>query len=456
MDLRFDHRYGEPSAAGEEWGCRSQARDLASQVWSCPYIAGFLMPLQPDPMPTVARILSRPSVARQSAVAAVLIALAGVLAGCGQGQPQQAAAPLPKVTVAKPTLRTIVDQDEYVGRFVAVDVVEVRARVSGYLDKVHFTDGQIVKQGDLLFTIDKRPFQNTLDQARANLDTAKSNVAFTQADLARGQQLLRDRTISEQIFEQRAQQARNAQAAVVANEAMVRQAELDLEFTDLRAPVTGRIGDRRVTPGNLVTGGTGGSTTLLATIVSIDPIRLEFTFDETSLLRYQRLATGGKGDVTGLGNTAVRLKLLDESDFAHYGRMDFIDNVIDRATGTIRGRAQFANADGLFTPGMFARVEVPGSAPYQALMIPDTAIQTEQVRKFVYVLDQDNVARQRFVTLGQLVDELRVIKDGLSAADRVVVNGLLRVRAGQKVTPDDQQASPQASVPLAKPTEKTD
>jgi membrane fusion protein, multidrug efflux system len=408
------------------------------------------MTLQPNLMPTVVRTLSRPSV-----LSAGLIALAGILAGCGEGQ-QQAAAPPPKVTVAKPALRTIVDQDEYVGRFVAVDVVEVRARVSGYLDKVHFTDGQIVKQGDLLFTIDKRPFKNTLDQARANLETAKSNVAFTQADLARGQQLLRDRTISEQIFEQRAQAARNAQSGVAANEAMVRQAELDLEFTELRAPVTGRIGDRRVTPGNLVTGGTGGSTTLLGNIVSIDPIRLEFTFDETSLLRYQRLATGGKSDVTGLGNTAVRLKLLDETDFSHYGRMDFIDNVIDRATGTIRGRAQFANADGLFTPGMFARVEVPGSSPYQALMIPDAAIGTEQVRKFVYVLDRDNVARQRFVTLGQVVDDLRVIKDGLSADDRVVVNGLMRVRVGQKVTPDGEQASPQASVPAAKPADKTD
>jgi RND family efflux transporter MFP subunit len=244
--------------------------------------------------------------------------------------------------------------------------------------------------------------------------------------------LLRDRTISEQIFEQRAQAARNAQSGVAANEAMVRQAELDLEFTELRAPVTGRIGDRRVTPGNLVTGGAGGSTTLLGNIVSIDPIRLEFTFDETSLLRYQRLATGGKSDVTGLGNTAVRLKLLDETDFSHYGRMDFIDNVIDRATGTIRGRAQFANADGLFTPGMFARVEVPGSSPYQALMIPDAAIGTEQVRKFVYVLDRDNVAQQRFVTLGQVVDDLRVIKDGLSADDRVVVNGLMRVRVDRR------------------------
>ena len=231
----------------------------------------------------------------------VLIGLVPLLVGCGEAQ-KQAAPPPPKVTVAKPVKRTIVDQDEYVGRFVAVYSVEVRARVSGYLDKVHFQDGQIVKQGDLLFTIDKRPFQNTLDQARANLELAKSNVVFAQSDLARGQQLLRDRTISEQIFEQRSQAARNAQAAVAANEAMVRQAELDLEFTELKAPITGRIGDRRVTPGNLVTGGTGGATTLLAIIVSTDPIRLEFTFDEASLLRYERLARDGNTDVTGRGS----------------------------------------------------------------------------------------------------------------------------------------------------------
>jgi RND family efflux transporter MFP subunit len=387
-------------------------------------------------------------------MAAVAIASASLLSGCGEAQ-KQAAPPPPKVTVAKPTKRTIVDQDEYVGRFVPVDVVEIRARVSGYLDKIYFTDGQIVKQGDLLFTIDNRPYQNTLDQARANLETAKSNLAFTQSDLARGQQLVRERTISEQIYEQRAQAFRNAQASVAANEAMVRQAQLDLEYTELRAPITGRIGDRRVTQGNLVTGGAGGNTSLLATIVSTDPIRFEFTFDEGALLRYQRLATG-RGEVAGLGGTQVRLKLLDETDFSHPGRVDFVDNVIDRASGTIRGRAQLSNADGLFTPGMFARVQVPASAPYQALMLPDVAVATEQARRFVYVIDQDNIARLRYVTLGQVVDDLRVIKDGLADGDRVVINGLMRVRQGQKVTPEEQPASPQASVPAAAPTNKTD
>jgi multidrug efflux system membrane fusion protein len=377
----------------------------------------------------------------------VLAGLAPFLAGCGEGPKPQAAPPPPKVTVVKPIKRVIVDHDEYVGRFTAIDTVEVRARVSGYLDKVHFQDGQLVRQGDLLFTIDKRPFQNTLDQARANLETARSNLTYTEADLTRGRQLMRDRTISEQVFEQRAQASRNAQAAVAANEALVRQAELDLEFTELRAAIAGRIGDRRVTPGNLVTGGTGGNTTLLATIVSTDPIRLEFTFDEASLLRYERLARDGQADVTGRGNAAVKLRLIDEQDFSHHGRMEFIDNVIDRSTGTIRGRAQFANSDGLFTPGMFARVQVPGSAPYEALLLPDTAIGTEQARKYVLVVGADEVVAQRYVTLGDIVDDLRVIKSGLAPDDRVIIRGLMQARAGAKVSPQEEGAAPQAGAP---------
>ena len=383
----------------------------------------------------------------RAAAAAAFIALAPILAGCGEGPKQQAAPPPPTVTVAKPVQRTIVDQDEYVGRFVAVDSVEVRARVSGYLDKVHFQDGQAVTQGDLLFTIDKRPFQNTLDNVRATLEIAKSNLAYTEADLARARQLVRDRTITEQIYEQRSQAFRNAQASVAANEAMVRQAELDLQFTELKAPIAGRIGDRRVTPGNLVTGGTGGNTTLLATIVSIDPIRFEFTFDEASLLRYERLARGGT-DVTGRTTSMpVRLKLIDEPDFAHNGRMDFVDNVVERATGTIRGRAQFANADGLFTPGMFARLQVPASAPYAALLVPDVAIGTEQARKYLLVVGADNTVSQKYVKLGDVVDGLRVIKEGVAGDDRVIVKGLMHARPGGKVTPEGQVAAPQASGP---------
>jgi RND family efflux transporter MFP subunit len=375
---------------------------------------------------------------------ALPLVFATLVAGCGQNQQQSGGPPPPAVTVAKPVKRTVFDYDEYVGRFTAINSVEVRARVSGYLDGLHFKDGQLVKQGDLLFTIDKRPFQNTLDQARANLVQAQSNVAFTESDYTRGQQLVRDKTITDQTFEQRAQAFRNAKASVSNNEAAVRQAELDLEFTELRAPVNGRIGDRRVSPGNLVTGGTGGNTTLLATIVSIDPIYFEFTFDEASYLRYERLARNGGQDVASRNaSVPVALKLIDENDFDHKGRMDFVDNVIDRATGTIRGRAVFENPNGVLTPGMFARVRVPGSSPYEGLLVPDAAIGTEQARRFVIVIDAQDTARIKYVTLGQLTsDNLRVIKDGIGPDDRIVVSGLMQARPGAKVRPEEQGAKP--------------
>jgi RND family efflux transporter MFP subunit len=374
------------------------------------------------------------------------LALLLLLAGCGQAPPTAGGGPPPPtVTVAKPIERGVVDQDEYVGRFVAIDSVEVRARVSGYLDQIHFHDGQTVKAGDPLFTIDKRPFQNTVAQARANLAQSKANLAYTAADLERAKQLVRG-TITEQMFDQRTQAFGAATASVAANEAALRQAELDLEFTELRAPVAGRIGDRRVSPGNLVTGGLAGNTSMLATIVSLDPIRFEFTFDEASYLRYERFSRAGK-EVTGReGGVIVGLKLLDEKDFVHRGTMDFVDNVIDKSSGTIRGRAVFANPDLVLTPGMFGRIRVPGSPTYQALLVPDAAIGSEQVRKFVLVVGTDNVTAAKYVTLGPVIDgNLRVVKDGLKADDRVITNGLMRVRPGQKVTPQEQAAAgPQA------------
>lgn len=386
-----------------------------------------------------------------------LLALAGLVASCGQGEQPQAMPPPPAVTVAKPVQRTVTDYDEYVGRFTAVDSVEVRARVSGYLDGVHFKDGQLVKQGDLLFTIDKRPFQYALDQARAALAQARSNVIFTKADLERGQQLLRDKTITDQTFEQRAQAARNAEAAAAGAEAAVRQAELDLQFTDLRAPINGRIGDRRVSPGNLVTGGTAGNTTLLATIVSTDPIYFEFTFDEASFLRYERMAKEGYDhDIASRGaGVDVMLKLIDEQDFVHKGRMDFVDNVIDRTTGTIRGRAVFRNANGLFTPGMFGRVRVPASPPHEALLVPDVAIGSEQARKYVLTLTKDNVVAPKYVVLGQLVGDLRVIKSGIGPDDTIIVNGMARVRPGMKVAPHEQKPASPPEARAASPA-KTD
>lgn len=386
---------------------------------------------------------------------AVAMVLTTLVASCGE-QKQAGGPPPPAVTVAQPVKRTVFDFDEYVGRFTAVNSVEVRARVSGYLDSVDFKDGQNVKQGDLLFTIDKRPFQNSVDQARATLSQARSNLAFAEADFQRGQQLVQDKTITSQVFEQRSQAFRNAQAAVAGAEAAVKQAELDLEFTELRAPVAGRIGDRRVSPGNLVTGGSGGTTTLLATIVSTDPIHFEFTFDEASYLRYERLARTGQEDVTSRNaGVEVALKLIDEKDYTHKGRMDFIDNVIDRATGTIRGRAVVSNPNGVFTPGMFARVRVPASSPYEGLLVPDVAIGSEQIRKYILVVDDTGTARQKYVTLGQLVGDLRVIKEGVAANDRVVVSGLARVRPGQKVTAQEQQPAPKPSAAI-NPANKTD
>jgi len=377
--------------------------------------------------------------------AALIVAIGLSVASCGDSQKQGAAPPPPQVTVAAPVKRQVTDFDEYVGRFIAVNSVEVRARVSGYLDGVHFKDGQLVKDGDLLFTIDKRSFENAAAQSRASLAAAQSNLAFTEADYTRGQQLVKEKTITDQTFEQRSQAFRNARAAVTGAEAALRTAELDLEFTELRAPIAGRIGDRRVTPGNLVTGGTGGNTTLLATIVSTDPIYFEFTFDEASYLRYERNAKTGKDVTSRDGRVNVGLKLIDEKTFVHEGRMDFIDNVIDRSTGTIRGRAQFANANAVFTPGMFGRVRVPASSPYEALLVPDTAIGSEQVRKYVLVVTGENKAVQKYVTLGQLVDgKLRVIKDGIGPDDKVIVNGIARVRAGQTVNP---QAEGQAGGP---------
>jgi multidrug efflux system membrane fusion protein len=369
------------------------------------------------------------------------IGLCLLLAACTESTKPPAAPPPPEVTVMQPKQSVLQDEDDYVGRFVAVTSIEVRARVSGSLETVHFRDGSQVKQGDLLFSIDRRPFQNALDQARATLTQALANRDFAEQDFARAQQLVRDKTITEQALDQRLQSLRNARASVEAGQALVKQAELDLQFTELRAPVDGRIGDRRVSPGNLVTGGNSGNTSLLATIITQDPIHFEFTLDESAYLRYKR-AFGTALDSTAAPDKAlpVTLKLIDESGFDHKGHIDFIDNVIDRSTGTLRARAVFANRDGLFTPGMFARIKLPASQPYTALLVPDEAIASEQVRKLVMTVNADNVVVPKYVELGALKGGLRVIRKGLNAEDRVIVNGLMRARPGLNVTPRDAGA----------------
>lgn len=385
----------------------------------------------------------------RTATLAVMAIAASALSACGDGKPTEAASaapPAPQVTVAKPVQKLVADHDEYVGRFIAVDYVEIRARVSGYLDKVAFADGQLVKKNDPLFTIDRRPFEAALDQAKAAHEQAAANLAFADSDLKRGENLVRGTSITQQTFDQRIQAKRVAEATLTAQAAAVVQADLNLEYTQLTAPISGRIGDRRVSTGNLIIGGAFGTTTLLATIASIDPIRFEFTMDEASYLSYLRAASAAASTTANRGIVLpVKLKLIDEKDFVHEGKIDFVDNAVDRSSGTIRGRAEFANPDGRLTPGMFGRLQIATKAPELALLVPDTAIGTEQVRKFVYAVTSDNVATPKYVTLGPVVDGMRVVSSGLDADDIVVVNGLMRIRPGAKVTPQNDTANATAA-----------
>jgi RND family efflux transporter MFP subunit len=377
---------------------------------------------------------------RHDVVSVISVLLLGpALTGCGDGGRQQGVAPAPPtVIVTKPVERNIVDTDEYSGRFAAIDVVEVRARNSGYLDSIDFVDGQIVKQGDLLFTIDKRPFQTAVDQAKANLESARANLAFAELGLATTVEQVRNKKVTEQVFDERTRTKRVAEASVRAQEAAVAQALLELEFTELRAPVAGRIGDRRLSLGNLVTGGSGGNSTLLASIVSLDPIRFEFSFDEAAYLRYERLAEGARDVTSRDGSVVVGLRLIDEQEFGHTGRMDFVDNIIDPSSRTIRARAVFSNPNGLFTPGLSATIRVPAAPSYQALLLSDAAISTEQARKYVLVVDSDNIARQRYVIVGGLIGNFRIVKHGVAPDDRVILGGSIFARPGAKVAPTEE------------------
>ncbi|MDX2158886.1 MAG: efflux RND transporter periplasmic adaptor subunit [Hyphomicrobiaceae bacterium] len=372
-----------------------------------------------------------PGTMTRAAVMALISAL--LLVGCDRSQSnvQKGPPPPPKVTVALPPTGMVPREDEYVGRFVAVDSVDVRARVAGYLEAVHFRDGEIVEKGAALFTIDRRPFEIALDQARATLEQAKANLELAESDLARAKDLVLGSTITRQSMDQRLAAKRAAEAAVMAQTNVVKQATLDLEFTALKSPVRGRIGDRRVSVGNFVTAATTANSTLLATIQSTDPIRIEFTLDEAAYLRFMRSRSERPAD----GPVKVHLKLLDEKEFAHEGRMDFMDNAMSRSSGTIRGRAEIANPAGLFAPGMFARVRLAMAPPTEMLLVPDAAIGSEQVRKFVLVVGDDDVARPRYVELGGVFDGLRSVASGLKSGDRVVIDGLMRVRPGMKVAP---------------------
>jgi RND family efflux transporter MFP subunit len=371
---------------------------------------------------------------KQSAVAAA-ITLSLLAGACRQEQQQQAAPPPPKVSVAKPLERAVTEWDEYTGRFDAVQTVEVRARVSGVLMEVKFRDGDLVKRGDPLFTIDPRPFERVLERERANLASAQVRAEFAAKDVERARALLKNANISEQVFDQRLQAQREAEAAVKSAEASVKSAELDVEFTQIRSPVDGRIGRNLISQGNFITGGSGTGT-LLATIVSIDPIYFYFDISESDFLKYARLNALGTRPSSRDTPKPVFLALQDEKTFPHRGVMNFVDNRIDEATGTLRGRAVFDNPTGLFQPGLFGRIRLIGSGEYKAVMLPDEAVGTDQSNRFVYVVGEDGAVSAKTVTLGPLIDGLRVIRSGVELSDWVIVNGIQRARAGAKVTPE--------------------
>jgi RND family efflux transporter MFP subunit len=359
--------------------------------------------------------------------------------GCG-GNEGPMTPPPPKVTVSQPVVRELIEWDEYTGRLEAVDSVEVRARVSGYLESIHFQDGQIVKKGDLLFVIDPRPYQAELDQAEAELKLAKARLKLAQDNVVRAKKLLSARAISEEEADTRVSDERVARATVEQSEAAVLAAKLNVEFTRVTAPISGRISRKLVTEGNLINGGTGG--TLLTTIVSLDPIYCYAEADEQSFLKYTRLAQEGKRPSSRQVRNPAYLALADETGFPHKGYIDFVDNQLDPSTGTIRGRAVFANPDLTLTPGLFARVRIPGSGRYKAILLPDEAIGSDQSQRFVMIVNDENTAEYRKIELGPMVNGLRIIREGLNPEDWVVVKGVQRVRPGVKVDPQREKITP--------------
>jgi RND family efflux transporter MFP subunit len=360
-----------------------------------------------------------------------------LLTACQQQQAAPPPPPLPKVTVNQPVIRDVVESDAYTGRLEAVESVDIRARVSGYLQSIHFTDGEVVKKGALLFVIDPRPYQAELNRAKAALEQAIARHGRTQKDYARAQQLVKSRAISQEEVDTRAADQREAEEAVRAARAAVEAAQLNVEFTQVRAPISGRISREFVTVGNLINGGTADST-LLTRVVSLDPIYGYFDVDEGAYLKYARLWRNGQRAGPREANIPVDLGLADETGFPHQGRLDFIDNRLDPNTGTMTGRAVFPNPDLALTPGLFARVRLPGSGPYEALLLPDEAIGTDQTQRFAFVVNDQHTVEYRQVALGPMIDGLRVVRDGIKPGEWVIVNGVQRVRTGAKVDPQPQ------------------
>lgn len=370
-----------------------------------------------------------------------VIALAA--AGCARNEAAEAPPAPPQVSVAKVIEKPITEFDEFTGRFTAVDRVELRPRVSGYISSVNFIEGHEVKKGDVLFVIDPRPYDAEYKRAAAELARAKTQQSLAQSEFERAKTLLDARAISKEEFDARVSGAAQATANVQAADAALDAAKLNLTFTQVRAPISGLVSKAEVTAGNLVT----TDQTLLTTLVSIDPIYVEFEGDEQVYLKYNALARAGLRPSSRDSKNPVWVGLADEQDTPHQGVMVFVDNELNPATGTIRARGQFSNKDRRFTPGMFARVKLLGSAEYNALLINDSAIGTDQSVKYVLEVNADNKVEYRAVKLGPVVDGLRVVREGLAPGDSIVVNGLQRVRPGMPVTPQRVAMGPQASAP---------
>jgi RND family efflux transporter MFP subunit len=371
----------------------------------------------------------------------------------GFWQAEQVAAPAPPppaVTVAKPLVQELREWSDFTGQFEARESVEVRARVSGYLESVNFTDGQLVKKGDLLFVIEPRPFEIALETAKAQVTQTEAQLQLAEAQLSRTAQLRKNEYATQETYDERLAQVNIARASRDAALAAVNQAQLNLDYTRVLAPVAGRMGRHEVSVGNLVMGGTAGNTTLLTTIVSLDPIWLTFNVSEGDGMTYKRLTARGEvQSVRDAGNPVeVQAQLMDEKEWTLKGKIDFVDNQYARTSGTIRVRAAFANPDLFITPGQFGRVRVPMSQLHPTILVPDAAVVTDQSVKLLFTVAPDGTVVPKPVELGSVTDDgLRIIRRGITADDTVIISGLLRARPGQKVTPEPGTIQAQAAPP---------
>src|SRR6267143_6385235 len=373
-----------------------------------------------------------------------LAALAVLDAGCSSSAQPKAPAPA-EVSVAEVICKQIGDSDEFTGRLEAVNAVEVRPRVSGYLQSVHFKEGAIVRQGDLLFQIDPRPFQAEVDRLKGDLSQAKAQRSRAQSDFDRAERLHNNDGMSAEEYDRRAAVRNEAEARIASTAAALRGAELNLEFTRVTAPITGRVGRAEITEGNLVEGG-AGQIRPLTTLVSLDPIYVYFDVDEQTYLKYAhvtQIRRTGSRELPG----AALLGLADEDGFPHVGRLSFVDNQVSSSTGTIRLRATFANKNLALTPGLFARIRLQGGGAHSACLARDEAVITDLNQKYVFVLGKNNTLEYRPVKLGPMTEGLRVVRDGLHEGDVIVVNGLQRIRPGATVTPKIVSMASQISAP---------